>query len=216
MDARSRPGRPQIRVPAVAPSRKLRARPLLTDFSQLDIAVALRRDDDGEFLIRELQRTRARVRHVWPLPDRLPEDADVVFCDLTPGLLERIPWVPGDPTAALVVVMPPAAPPDLDLLKNCAADAVLHRPFAAHAAVTSLALALGTFAYGERLRARIDKLDETLHSIRSVERAKAILMDRDKLREEEAYHFLRRQAMDRHVSISAVAAAIIDSHEILG
>ncbi len=33
--------------------------------------------------------------------------------------------------------------------------------------------------------------------------------------EDEAYRFIRRQAMDRRVSISVVAAAIVDSHEIL-
>jgi two-component system, response regulator / RNA-binding antiterminator len=34
--------------------------------------------------------------------------------------------------------------------------------------------------------------------------------------EDEAYHFIRRQAMDRRVSISALATAIVDSHNGLG
>ena len=64
--------------------------------------------------------------------------------------------------------------------------------------------------------ARIDKLDETLRSFRSVERAKNILMEKRDLDEEEAYHFMRRQAMNQRISIGVVAAAIIDSHDILG
>ena len=36
------------------------------------------------------------------------------------------------------------------------------------------------------------------------------------MNEEEAYHFLRRQAMERRVSIGSVANALIDSQEILG
>ncbi len=185
------------------------------ELARLDLVAAVPRDEDGEALLRELQRTRARVRHFWPLPDRLPEDTDVLFCGLERSLPARIPWVPGESTAALVVVMPQGMP-DLDLLKACAADAVLHRPFTTAAVQTALFQAHGNFTYGARLRGRIDKLDETLRGIRSVERAKAILMDRDKLREEEAYHFLRRQAMDRHVPISAIASAIIDAHELLG
>ena len=47
---------------------------------------------------------------------------------------------------------------------------------------------------------RIDKLDETLRSFRSVERAKSILMEKRNLDEEEAYHFMRRQAMSQRVS----------------
>jgi AmiR/NasT family two-component response regulator len=81
---------------------------------------------------------------------------------------------------------------------------------------TSLALARAQFLYERRLRSRIDKLDETLRAFRSVERAKTILMQTRKLDEEEAYHFMRRQAMSRRISITAVAAAIVDSNELLG
>ena len=59
-------------------------------------------------------------------------------------------------------------------------------------------------------------LDENLRAIHSVECAKAILMAKEPISEEEAYHFMRRQAMSRRLPISVVAAAIVDSHEILG
>lgn len=191
------------------------ARSLPGEISNLDIVVAARRDEDGDFLIRELQRTRARVRHVWPIPEVLPEDADIIFCELAPGLPERIPWIPGEPRAALVVTIPLVPPPDLDLLRACAADAALHRPFTSHGVLVSLVMARTRFTYDQRLRWRIDKLDENLRAIRAVERAKNILMSTRGMDEEAAYHFIRQQAMDRRVSISAVAAAIVDSHEIL-
>ena len=101
-------------------------------------------------------------------------------------------------------------------MRNCAPDAVLQRPFATHAVLTSLVLARTHFTYQQRLRGRIDKLDETLRAIRSVERAKAILMAKENMREDQAYHFMRRQAMARRVSLSAVAATIVNSHEVLG
>ena len=37
----------------------------------------------------------------------------------------------------------------------------------------------------------------------------------ENLSEEEAYNFLRKQAMEKRVTIGAVAAAVIDSHELL-
>lgn len=193
-----------------------RAGGLPAEIGSLDIVVASRRDEGGDLLVRELQRTRARVRHVWPVPDHLPEDTDVIFVDLAPGLANRIAWLPGEPKAALVLTIPAVPPPDLELLRNCAPDAVLHRPFTTHAVLTSLMLARTHFAYQQRLRGRIEKLDETLRAIRSVERAKTILMAKENMREDEAYHFMRRQAMTRRVSLSAVAAAIVDSHEVLG
>jgi AmiR/NasT family two-component response regulator len=41
-------------------------------------------------------------------------------------------------------------------------------------------------------------------------------MEKRKLDDEEAYHFKRRQAMNPPISIGVVAAAVIDSHDILG
>ena len=48
-----------------------------------------------------------------------------------------------------------------------------------------------------------------------MERAKSLLMEKRKLNEEEAYHFLRSTAMKRRVSIGNLANAIIDSSELL-
>jgi AmiR/NasT family two-component response regulator len=188
----------------------------MVELGNLDLIVATRRDEDGELLIRELQRVRAKVRHVWPVPDRLPEDADLIFCDFVPGFADRVPWIPGEPKAALVAVVPLAPPPDLSALRDSAPDAVLHKPFTTYAILASLVLARSQFLYERRLRTRIEKLDENLRAMRAVERAKAILMSSRNLREDEAYNFIRRHAMDRRVSISAVAAAIVDSHDILG
>jgi len=193
-----------------------RAAALPFEFSNLDIVVACERDDMGEALIRDLQRTRAGVRHVWPVPAHLPDDTDVVFCEFAPDLARRIPWVPGDAKAALVVILAREPSPDLDLLFHCAPDAVLHRPFTEQAAVTSLMLARAHFTYERRLRSRIGKLDETLRTIRCVERAKAILIARRNMREDEAYQFMRRQAMSRRVPIGSIASAIVDTEEMLG
>ncbi len=77
-------------------------------------------------------------------------------------------------------------------------------------------MARNLFRYECRLRRRIDKLDENLRTMRSVERAKRILMGSRGLTEEEAYNYLRKQAMDRRASIGALATAIVDSQELLG
>jgi two-component system, response regulator / RNA-binding antiterminator len=186
------------------------------EISSLGILLAVPPDADGDALARELSRTRASVRRLWPLPPQLAANVDVMFCELVPELAQCLPWVPGQPAAALVGVTSAVQPPPLKLLRDCVPHAVLHRPFTATTVLTSLAMARAQFLYEQRLRTRIDKLDETLRAFRSVERAKQILMEQRDLDEEEAYHFMRRQAMNRRISIGAVAAAIIDSHGVLG
>jgi AmiR/NasT family two-component response regulator len=159
---------------------------------------------------------RIRVRTVWPLPEHLPGDADIVYCEYVPDLARRLPWIPGDAGSALVVILPTNDPINPDALANATPDAVLSRPFSANAIVSSLIVARSQFRYEQRLRSKIERLDENLRSMRTVERAKAILMETRRMPENDAYGFIRRQAMDRRVSASTVAAAIVDSFELLG
>src|SRR5579875_1786328 len=171
--------------------------PVFGELARLDILVAVPPDEEGTFLVRELRRTRASVRSLWPLPAPLP-------------------WVPGNARAALVGVMPAQFSGDFDLLRTSAVDAVLHRPLTAHAVMTCLIIAWMRFSYERRLRQRIAKLEETLRAVRLVERAKAILVAKRNLNEDDAYRFMQRQAMERRVPIAVIASAIIDSQAILG
>ena len=186
------------------------------EIANIDIVVVTARDSSGEALIRDLQRTRNRIRHAWPVPETLPTDTDVIFCDMVPDLPSRLPWLPGEPKAALVALLAPGMGIDLDLLRKAAPEAVLHRPFSTAAVLSSLLLARSRFAYERRLRGRLEKLDGTLRAMRSVERAKTILMTARKMAEEEAYSYLRTQAMERRVSVGVIAAAIVDANELIG
>jgi len=157
-----------------------------------------------------------RVHQVWPMPTTVPGEADVVFCEYCPDLARRLPWIPGDARSALVAILPAMESVQAEALCHATPNAVLPRPFTPNGVLSSLVLARSQFAYERRLRSKIEKLDENLRSMRTVERAKAILMATRQMPETEAYGFIRRQAMDRRVSASAVAAAIVDSFELLG
>lgn len=185
-------------------------------FGDLDVAVVTAPDEAGKELVREIGRTRARVRHIWPVPELVPSAHDLIFCDLLDDLPRRLPWLPGEPETALVLIVDSQKPVDLDLLHNCAPHAVIYRPATATAVLSSLLVGRSHFLYERRLRGRIAKLDDNLRTMRSVERAKAILMRSRKVSEEEAYHYLRCQAMERRVTIGALANAIVDSQDLLG
>jgi hypothetical protein len=72
----------------------------------LTVAVVAPLDDQTSFLVRELQRLRIRVRQTWPMPETIPSDADIVYCEYSPDIARRLPWIPGDARSALVVVLP--------------------------------------------------------------------------------------------------------------
>jgi len=172
-------------------------------------------DDEGAFLVRELRRRHVEVTVMWPLPEVLPCEADVIYCEYRRDLSRRVPWVPGDPKSAFVVVLPRSEPIEDEVIVHVSPDAVLARPFTASAIGASFVLARAQFAYINRLRGKADKLDENLRAMRIVERAKSILAATRHIDNDEAYNFIRRQAMDRRISVTNVAAAIVASHDLL-
>jgi AmiR/NasT family two-component response regulator len=183
-------------------------------FSKLRIAVITNRDDRSEQLIRELQKTRAEVQHIWPSPQYIPSEYDVVYADLMENLPSRLEGLPGLPQFALVIIITSANNIDLQMLENCAPHGTIHLPVSEQAVLSGLVVARSHFLYENRLRKRIQQLDDHLISVRNIERAKILLMKRMSLDEDAAYQHMRRQAMERRVTIGSIASAIIDAQEL--
>lgn len=182
----------------------------------LDVAVIVADDGQSDFLVRELQRLRVRVQRLWLREDALQVRADVIYCDYAADLAQRIPWPCGEARAALVVILPQAEPIAPEALEAATPDAVLARPFTANAIQASLVMARSQFLYERRLRGKVDRLEENLRAMRTIERAKSILMTSRSLNADEAYALMRSQAMAKRTQISSIASAIISSSEILG
>jgi AmiR/NasT family two-component response regulator len=179
------------------------------------VLVAVEPDDQGQFLVRELRRLRGEVTAIWPAPDRFPADAGVIVAAHEDRLVDRLPWVPGEASAALVVVLPQHEGYRLESVLAASPDGLLHRPFQGHQVRTVTLLAREQHLYLRRLRNRIERLEDTIRAARDIERAKSILMALRKVDEEEAYAILRNQAMKKRVSIAAVALSVIDSSDML-
>lgn len=184
--------------------------------AEVEVFVAVSPEAGSEQLVRDLQRARAKVRGLWPMPDKLPPDADVLVVEYDGRLIDRFPWMPGESRSAVVVVVAPGRAPDPAKLCEMTPEAAIYMPAHFEIVAGVVALARSQFNYVKRLRDRIERLDENLRTIRNVERAKAILISTRGMSDDEAYKFLRRQSMDRRTTVNAVAAAIIDSFELLG
>ncbi|MBT5309176.1 MAG: ANTAR domain-containing protein [Rhodospirillaceae bacterium] len=185
-------------------------------FHDLSVAVITKRDDHGENLIREIQKTRAKVQHIWPIPEEIPTDFDIVFCELVDDLPSRFKGVPGSAHVTFIVVIPANGTMNQKVLENSVPHAVIHLPCIADEVLSAMIVARSHFQYERRLRQRIEKLDDNLRSMKTIERAKVIMMQTKNLNEEEAYKQLRRRAMQRRVTIGALASSIVDSQELLG
>jgi AmiR/NasT family two-component response regulator len=179
--------------------------------ANLNITICAEPNAEGETLMRELRRTRANVIRHWPMSRGFSAEPDVLFCEFAPDLVTKLPWNPGEPPCALVILLPQSGAYDPVAVCKCSPAAVLYRPFQPHAILTALMLARGQFQYEKRLRARIGRLDDNLRLLREIEEAKRILMDREQLSEQDAYGRMRNLAMKRRTTLVQLACQIVDS-----
>lgn len=185
------------------------------DFHQLRIVVVHPRDNDGELLLRNLQRLRCQVELLWPAPEKIDAPADIAFCLVEAQTYALCTELAHTRQAAVAGIVDPANARAPQLLAAIAPQAVLIKPFDATAILTNVVVAYTNSRYQKRLQNKISKLEETLRSIRTVERAKMILMQARHIEESEAYAYLRDQAMKKRVSIGSVASIVVESGNIL-
>lgn len=187
----------------------------VSQFSRLRLLVVCEADDEGQTLLRHLQRTRAAVRHQWPAPDRIGENADVLFCEYGPGLGSRLAWMPGEAEAALIVLLPHNGRFDFNELQAACPNAVLHRPYLPHAVDAALLVANDQFAFFKRQKSRITRMEENVRAMRDIEKAKQLIMLRDRVSEAEAFRTLRDIAMKKRATIASIASKLVDTSDSL-
>lgn len=184
--------------------------------SRQRILVVCEPDAEGQTLLRHLQRTRASVMQMWPAPERIGENADVLLCEYGPGLGQRLAWMPGEPRAALIILLPQTGRIDLREIQAACPDAVLHRPYLPNAIDVALLVGLDHFNFGKRQRLRIARMDENIHAMRDIEMAKHVIMARNQVGEAEAFRMLRDMAMQRRVTVASIASKFVDSpHDLI-
>ena len=190
--------------------------PSLDALQQLRVLVVHPHDLNGETIIRHLQRIGCQVEGMWPPPAKLPERIDVVFYLIDDQTRRSLPWFADLPPTAIVAVVEHEAPDVLGLLSDCSPQAVVIKPADPFAILAALIVARNIFYYEDRLHSKLRKLEETIRSVRTVEKAKSILMKSKNIKEKEAYEHIRKHAMNRRMPIGKIASAIIDASDMLG
>jgi len=79
-----------------------------------------------------------------------------------------------------------------------------------------LDVAMARFEYEQRLRIERDDARSALQERTVIDRAKALLMERQGLSEKDAFTKLRKTAMDKGLKIGEVAQRILDMADLLG
>ncbi|MDP2134486.1 MAG: ANTAR domain-containing protein [Sulfuritalea sp.] len=180
------------------------------------VAVFHPRDNDGEQLIRQLQRIGCQVQAFWPFPTELSEPFDVAFLAVNPETIALdLPWIKGEDAPIRVAVVNYENPTIVDGMLRLGASAVIATPIRSFGVLSTLILARQLAGDLRLQRKRVAKLESKLGSIRKITDAKNVLMSSRKLSEEDAYAVIRDQAMVKRVTIEEIATAIVNANDIL-
>lgn len=172
-------------------------------------------DADSAMMLAHLRRIGCQVNSVWPAPDSLPENIDVVLflidCIHEKGALS---WMATNEAIARIAIIAFETPEILTELERLNVHGVLSKPIRVFGIMAALTTAIGLSRHEKRLKQRIHTLDETLKARRKIEKAVAILSETRGISEEEAYRKLRDRSMSTKETIASIATAIIEASEI--
>ena len=97
----------------------------------------------------------------------------------------------------------------IDAARRAGAMAYLVKPFQKHDLLPAIEIAAQRFADLQGLKDEVGDLTDRLESRKLVERAKGLLQERERLSEPAAFRFLQKTAMERRLSMRAVAEQVI-------
>ncbi len=190
---------------------------MLRNLRSLRVVVFHPSDQDGEEIIRQLQRIGCQVRAFWPPLEKLPDEVDLVFLAVRPEVIgQDFPWLKAEETPPLIAVVNYENPTVVEAVIKVDAHGVLASPVKSFGLLTSMVIARQLAAKEKEQAKHIDRLEQRLAGIRRLSKAKAILMQTRAITEEQAYEIIREQAMSKRVTTEEIATAIINANEILG
>jgi len=97
----------------------------------------------------------------------------------------------------------------IDQAKGCGVSGYLVKPIDEKSLVPSIELAVARSQELKRLRKDMEKVSERLKSRSVIEKAKGIIMQEQGMTEQEAYYYIRKLSLDKHLSMRRVAEIIL-------
>lgn len=189
---------------------------LLAEIRSLRVMVYYPDDENGQLIIEQLTRIGCRTEQRWPPAASLPETAELVILAARPDLLSlSIPWLEDEARPPLIAITTYESPTILELLLRIDVESALSTPVRAFGLLSAMALACHQHRRDDDYRRRIAQLEQRLGSLRTLNDAKALLMQAHGLNEEEAYQQIRKLAMEKRIAVHQLAEQIVQAHELL-
>lgn len=154
------------------------------------------------------------------LPERIAQiQPDMIIIDSESDardVLEHIVIATRDEPRPIVLFTDDQTPSSMDAAIDAGVTAYIVAGLQAERVKPVLDVALKRFTREQKLMGELSDTRRQLADRKLIERAKGVLMARNKLTEEEAYQRLRTMAMNKKLRLAEVAQRILDVEDLLG
>jgi two-component system, response regulator / RNA-binding antiterminator len=154
------------------------------------------------------------------LPERIAQiQPDMIIIDSESDardVLEHIVIATRDEPRPIVLFTDDQTPSSMDAAIDAGVSAYIVAGLQAERVKPVLDVALMRFRREQKLMGELSDTRRQLADRKLIERAKGLLMARNKLTEEEAYQRLRSMAMNKKLRLADVAQRILDVEDLLG
>jgi two-component system, response regulator / RNA-binding antiterminator len=185
----------------------------LKDLRGLKVHVIAPLDKEGQLLTSQLRRFGCSVTTHWPLPDRLPQLADVVFLSINDddmqGVNKFLEGIGSSPPT-LIAIVGYENPATLQVVLENNFSAIVERPLRSFGLLANLVVARNLWLQQQHTVKELRNYKRRALGDQKVVRAKAVLMAARGLDEQEAYRELRSRAQSTRLPIEAVADAVLE------
>ncbi|MDG4898651.1 ANTAR domain-containing protein [Mesorhizobium sp. WSM4976] len=160
-------------------------------------------------LVRHLKRIGCQVDTMWPVPDRWPAHADIVFCIFGDHSSLDVSALKRDRDGTLIGIIEYESPTVVRELLEAEVQAVIGKPIHPFGILSTLTVASSRCRFERRQNNKIAKLEETLRSRRVVNNAVRHLAAERSISEEQAYQCIRRWSLEGRASMTSVADQVL-------
>ncbi len=191
---------------------------MIADLRNLNVLVLHPRDSDCDDLIQQIIRIGCNVESLWPLPESLPGNVDVVFVEIreaiSPALGKLLSQRP-DKRPTVIGIIGYENPSVLQGILDIEVQTVISKPLRAFGVLSCILMARRIWLAQLESHKTEEKLKQKLEHIQMITEAKFILMRHHNINEKEAYKIIRSHAMSRRTSTIEIANAIINADGLL-
>lgn len=190
-------------------------RRLYEDLRSIRVVLIYPPGDDREILAEQFKRIGCHLSLMWPFPAVYPTGTDVILFQVSEELKGSGSWCANLEEVTLVALSDYESPTTLRLLLDSNAHGVITKPFRSSGILSTLVLARSSQSFQNRLKSKIDKLEDTIKSRRQIEKAIRVVTQGQGITEIQAYEHMRTRATKLRVTVAEIALMILEAHETM-